>query len=257
MSGQSGPEFGGPFASSLMMVPPPPDPASYIAAVAAWRRNYRYLIMGGSNQYAHPTGSDTPFCKINQVALFLLAVEPGMSLLCNGWSPDYDHALGLPSGPATQGSSGGWYRHFASGTVATWTNGTGGAVVWGDHPPPPPSPSPPSPPSPSPPVPPQPPVPSGNHLGCFNDKQGHKLDLPHITPAVYHSAMTAELCNYLCVAEGKFDYFGNQAGHACFCGNSYGSQGAAPASQCNVTCNGNRNEICGGLAHNSVWKTRP
>ena len=99
-------------------------------------------------------------------------------------------------------------------------------------------------------------MPAGNLLGCFNDKQGKKLDLQHVTPARYHAQMTPELCNVLCAQAGRFDFFGNQAGHACFCGNSYGSQGVAPASQCNITCNGNSKEICGGLDRNSVWKAR-
>ena len=32
--------------------------------------------------------------------------NPIPSLLCNGWSDDYEHALGLPTGPATQDPTG-------------------------------------------------------------------------------------------------------------------------------------------------------
>ena len=100
MSSASGPKFGGPFQSSLMMIAPPNTPEEYLATVAEWRQNFRYLIMGSPNEYSHPSRADAPFCKTEAIALFLLAVEPGMSLLCNGWSSDYDHALGLPSGPS-------------------------------------------------------------------------------------------------------------------------------------------------------------
>ena len=37
----------------------------------------------------------------------------------------------------------------------------------------------------------------------------------------------------------------------CYCGNSYGSHGVS--ADCNVTCNGNPNEICGGVLANSIY----
>ena len=46
-----------------------------------------------------------------------------------------------------------------------------------------------------------------------------------------------------------------QAGHACFCGARFGSQGKAPSeAACNVTCTGDSHEDCGGLAFNGVWR---
>eukprot|EP00040_Diaphanoeca_grandis_P011335 m.58000 g.58000 ORF g.58000 m.58000 type:complete len:678 (-) comp22484_c0_seq1:71-2104(-) len=121
------------------------------------------------------------------------------------------------------------------------------------------------------PVPPQPVMPTSNYLGCFMDKQdGGKCDLPYIingncpiNKAVNHSTalgdrMTPQLCNYLCLeANPTFKYFANQDQHACFCGDTYGSQGTTPQSLCNQTCTGDRHQICGGLNRNSIWKTRP
>ena len=46
-----------------------------------------------------------------------------------------------------------------------------------------------------------------------------------------------------------YNYFSSQ----CFCGNSYGLYGLA--TNCNMACNGNSNEICGGNWANSVYLT--
>ena len=48
----------------------------------------------------------------------------------------------------------------------------------------------------------------------------------------------------------NFHFKSNQ----CFCGNSYGSYGAAAETDCWQTCNGNSAEICGGPWRNSVYK---
>ncbi len=40
----------------------------------------------------------------------------------------------------------------------------------------------------------------------------------------------------------------------CFCGNSYGTYGLS--TQCNMTCSGNKNEICGGIWANAIYATR-
>jgi hypothetical protein len=52
-------------------------------------------------------------------------------------------------------------------------------------------------------------------------------------------------------------YFGLQAGHACFCGNSYGSMGKPPQSYCNSSCQADPKEIRGGPSMNSVYETVP
>ena len=65
--------------------------------------------------------------------------------------------------------------------------------------------------------------------------------------------MTVELCNALCAG---FRFLGVQAGHACFCGASFGRFGEAPG-QCNQACEGNASEICGGPHLNSIYATVP
>ncbi len=43
---------------------------------------------------------------------------------------------------------------------------------------------------------------------------------------------------------------------ACFCGNTYGSYGLASSSQqCNMSCSGDSNEMCGGLLYNQIYGT--
>ena len=65
---------------------------------------------------------------------------------------------------------------------------------------------------------------------------------------------SVERCNSLCAPLG-YKYFGLQAGHACFCGNSFGSMGAAPQeSDCSARCRANQTEICGGADFNSVYE---
>ena len=68
---------------------------------------------------------------------------------------------------------------------------------------------------------------------------------------------SVEQCNAMC-AVANYTYFGVQMGHACFCGNAYGSFGAADKGRhCNVTCTGNASEICGGSNVNGVWRVLP
>ena len=39
----------------------------------------------------------------------------------------------------------------------------------------------------------------------------------------------------------------------CFCGNEYDTYGSAKESQCNMKCDGNKNEVCGGDWVNSIY----
>ena len=96
---------------------------------------YEYLIVGNGNSYKHPTahggiGPEKSQCKETVVAMFLLAVEPGCFLLCQGLDVKWgDAALGPATGPATRAPDGNWSRTFASGTHATFSGGVG-KVVW-------------------------------------------------------------------------------------------------------------------------------
>jgi hypothetical protein len=279
-----------------------------------------YVVVGGSNSYANPKHETLPagqnisndgslrMCTEDTLAQFLLGVEPGAYLLCNGWDTRFGRPLGLPIGNATAAGKI-WSRSFKSGVVARWdTDGPEnhkGTVTWPGVPTPPPSPGPP-PPAPTPPTPtppaPTPPmpfpkcpgpkcpaVPARDYKGCYVDKVHGKCDLPVVPPhgtghcpksttqdtttqdtttqaaaagaaaglsAVSSSGaakvMTVEVCNAICSPLG-YKYFGLQDGHACFCGNSYGSMGKGAEKDCNAACQGNASEVCGGADRNSVY----
>ena len=264
-------------------ISPPPHLHELINAT---RATGSYAVVGGSNSYSNPKletlpsgqnisdGRSLQRCDDNTVAQFLLGLEPGAYLLCNGWDSRFGRKLGSPLGPPTQAGAL-WERSFASGVVATWdTTAHKGSITWPGVSPPPPGPPqpPPTPPGPSqPPCPgPQcPDVPASNLVGCYIDHVHGVCDLPHL-PA--HSTGhckpvdalmdrqfppggdSVERCNSLCAPLG-YKYFGVQAGHACFCGNSYGRFGAAKdKGSCHVKCQANASEVCGGADFNSVYK---
>ena len=51
--------------------------------------------------------------------MFLLGVEKGAILGCNGWDERFSKPLGEPAGPAVQ-KGDQVERHFKSGTYVTW-----------------------------------------------------------------------------------------------------------------------------------------
>lgn len=86
------------------------------------------------------------------------------------------------------------------------------------------------------------------YIGCFRDSGKRDLD----GPTNYDGKMTPQMCVSTCAKAG-FSYAGVQyAGH-CFCGNKYGTHGAA--QNCDTKCTGNRDEICGGTWANSIYAT--
>lgn len=90
-------------------------------------------------------------------------------------------------------------------------------------------------------------------LGCFKDQgegsgtRGRDLN----GLAWSDAAMTHELCVSKCSGNG-FAYAGVQYGKWCFCGNQYGKSG--PATNCDIRCAGDPNQICGGSWANSVYQ---
>lgn len=89
------------------------------------------------------------------------------------------------------------------------------------------------------------------YLGCFIDKPQRDLKSSVSTGT---KPMTNQACINVCKAKG-FRYAGTQFSYQCFCDNSYGRYGKAPASECNKPCKGNLNAKCGGTWRNSVYRT--
>jgi hypothetical protein len=84
-------------------------------------------------------------------------------------------------------------------------------------------------------------------LGCYKDESTR--DLPDQTSL---SPVSAETCINTCKQAG-YSYAGVQYGSQCFCGNGYGRYGTA--TDCNMTCNGDSAETCGGTWANNVYAT--
>lgn len=91
----------------------------------------KYLWVPAQDQHTDWDPSKTTgSCSEDLVAKFLVAVEEGGLLGCNGWQDEYGNPLGKPLGHATL--SGQVYtRHFESGTVATYDEKSkSGSVTW-------------------------------------------------------------------------------------------------------------------------------
>ena len=208
------------------------------------------------------------------LALPVPTADHSFFLECSGWDPRFDLPLGNPIGPSSVGAGGIMRRTFESGVKVQWNTSCAvnprydpyqaghqcASVSWPGVSPPPPNPRPLAPWCPGDQC---LPVPEANYLGCYYDRLGGKFDLPISPPE--SGGESVERCNSLCASRYRhgrvstlgYKYFGVQAGHACFCGNSYGSMGRPHLSYCNSSCLANPKEICGGSSMNSVYKTVP
>ena len=112
-------------------------PPELIAIVNATLPHYRYISVGQNAYGAVKSGYNSSAFESqggdSGVALFLMAVQPGCVLMCNGWAEEYAQPLGMPTtgGASYDAASWTWRREFASGTVATWCNGTG-TIHWAE-----------------------------------------------------------------------------------------------------------------------------
>ena len=71
-------------------------------------------------------------CSEQQLAAFLLAVEQGAILGCDGWDEQFSKPLGDPLGPAVKNGDM-LERHFKSGTYVTWDlSNDQSKIVWAD-----------------------------------------------------------------------------------------------------------------------------
>lgn len=55
------------------------------------------------------------------------------------------------------------------------------------------------------------------------------------------------------MADKSFSYFGLQNGTSCYCGKDHGKYGKLSDSACNITCNGDEAEKCGGAQANNIF----
>ena len=85
------------------------------------------------------------------------------------------------------------------------------------------------------------------YIGCYRDSGNRDLKGYSFSS----NAMQIDDCAFMCKRKG-FKYMGLQYSSYCFCGNDFGKYGKA--DNCNMPCNGNPNEICGGSWANSIYK---
>lgn len=87
---------------------------------------------------------------------------------------------------------------------------------------------------------------TGNYQGCFKDTENRDVSGYNY----YSDQMTLQSCANRCREKG-YKYAASQYGSQCFCGDSFGKYGEA--TNCNMKCAGNGNEVCGGFWANSVY----
>jgi hypothetical protein len=92
--------------------------------------------------------------------------------------------------------------------------------------------------------------PGANYVGCFKDS-AYARDMTGYTFA--QNDMSTEACISICSQKG-YSYAATQFGSHCFCDNKYGGQGSA--TNCDMNCSGNSDQICGGHSANSVYRIR-
>ncbi|KAG0650392.1 WSC domain-containing [Hyphodiscus hymeniophilus] len=94
---------------------------------------------------------------------------------------------------------------------------------------------------------------SWNSLGCYTDNvSGRALPNSEAVPGG-SAAMTNEACQSTCLAAG-FSIAGTEYGRECWCGNALVNGGAPVSDGCNMACNGNSAETCGGSNRLNVYQ---
>jgi len=88
-------------------------------------------------------------------------------------------------------------------------------------------------------------------IGCYVDESA----MPDLTGrSMSMSNLTIESCNSFC---NGYSAFAVEDRTWCFCGDQYGRYGAAPVTDCYMTCAGNTSETCGGFLRENVYTAVP
>ncbi|KAI1812092.1 WSC domain-containing protein [Poronia punctata] len=91
-------------------------------------------------------------------------------------------------------------------------------------------------------------------VGCWTDDSSEGRALFYRQDNVDASTMTTDSCLKSCL-NGGFPFAGTEYGGECYCGVvvGNGTQLATDAETCNVPCNGNKNQVCGGPSRLSLY----
>ncbi|KAL9596717.1 MAG: hypothetical protein Q9219_005628 [cf. Caloplaca sp. 3 TL-2023] len=99
-------------------------------------------------------------------------------------------------------------------------------------------------------------IPGYGYLGCYSEVQGGRA-LVDLQNPIAASKVSIEACGAAC---SQYTYFGVEYSGECYCGNTIqtGSNlvaGTDPSiTQCNMVCNANKNQYCGGPNRLNMYK---
>ena len=98
--------------------------------------------------------------------------------------------------------------------------------------------------------------PNWSYAGCYTDNLNPRsLGTTGILFAgLGVGEVTSSACIAYCAANG-YNIAGTEFGSQCFCDNALTNSEVAPASVCDMPCQGNATEVCGGAAALSVFAT--
>ncbi|KAL2271185.1 hypothetical protein VTJ83DRAFT_556 [Remersonia thermophila] len=89
------------------------------------------------------------------------------------------------------------------------------------------------------------------YLGCYAEGTTGRA-LTYAAPGIPSGEMTVAKCTEACHA-ANYILAGVEYGGECFCGNTISNGGAPASSGCNILCNGNSSEYCGGPGRLNVY----
>ncbi|KAL8837213.1 MAG: hypothetical protein Q9176_005844 [Flavoplaca citrina] len=99
-------------------------------------------------------------------------------------------------------------------------------------------------------------VPGYGYLGCYSEGTNGRA-LTGLANPIAASQVSVEACGIAC---SQFTYFGVEYSGECYCGNTINTgsalvAGTTPAqTQCNMVCNADKNEYCGGPNRLNMYK---
>lgn len=89
------------------------------------------------------------------------------------------------------------------------------------------------------------------YIGCFIDQNDmHDLDGIYVPLGTKNPADSHGKCKGFC---HEYSYFGLQNGGECRCGNQFGLYGKVDDKHCNMSCQSQPSNMCGGPGYNSVF----
>ena len=91
-------------------------------------------------------------------------------------------------------------------------------------------------------------------LGCFPDSTSARVLPHHGRLPNWPYTTTIESCQAACGHQGH-TYAGLEFGNECYCGDSFAGNGLRPASECNMKCSGNSQQLCGAGDRIDVYQT--